>query len=361
MRVIHTPKNPSGLASHLAHAERSLGLDSSLITTRRDFTNREADKCYELQEQRGLSYLAGHVSALRELPDTDVLNLWYGATYLHWPRFGASLVDLKRLAKQARVFATYVGSDARRMLQRGGALQVAAEESLGGRFPARQLQRLDGQQRRAIDKMAGIAEHLFAVNPDLFRDLPNEITTFLPYPVAVDLSSLQSQAAEDAPEGLRPLRVLHAPSNPALKGSVYVDAAIERIESDRPGSIDYRRVGKISHREFIVELTAADLFVDQLLIGWYGVSAVESMLVDTPTVCFLDENDLGVLPPGMGDDIPVMQADPTSIESVLRSAVADRDALADLARRGRAYAEQWHAPRPAAIMTADAYGWRPLG
>jgi len=355
LRILHTPKNPSGLAGHLAEAERGLGAAPTVITTRRDFMNREVDLCHELQTKRGPSYVAGHVRALGALPPADVINLWYGATFLHWPRFGASLLDLGYLRRNAPLIATYVGSDARRMLGRGGALQRAAEESLGGSLGSMQLRWLDVMQGRAIDKMADAAGHLFAVNPDLLRDLPAEVTTFLPYPVAVDADRAgQASRSGGGPVG-RPLRVLHAPSNAALKGTRFVEAAVERIEHDLPGRLDYRRASALTYSAFLDELAEADLFIDQLLIGWYGVSVVEAMLVGTPSLCYLDEQDLGAVPPEMAAAIPVVDANPSTVEATLRRLLDDPGELGPIATAGRAYAKRWHDPAQIAPVTLDRY------
>lgn len=352
LRVLHTPKNPSGIAGHVARAEREMGADARVITTRGDFMRREVDLCHELQQHRGPAYVAGHVRALRALPDADVINLWYGASFLHWPRFGASLLDLGYLAGRASLVATYVGSDARRMLQRGGALQQAAEESLGGSLGGAQLRWLDRMQARAIDKMATTAGHLFAVNPDLLRDLPADVTSFLPYAVAIEPNTPRNTRGLPVD---RPLQVLHAPSNAALKGTSFVEAAVERIERDLPGKLDYRRASALTADAFLGELAEADLFIDQLLIGWYGVSVVEAMLVGTPSLCFIDEQDLGAVPADMAASIPVVEADCSTVESTLRRLIADPGELVDVAAAGGAYAARWHDPARIAPVTIEKY------
>ena len=38
------------------------------------------------------------------------------------------------------------------------------------------------------------------------------------------------------------------------------------------------------------EINNADLIVDQLIIGWYAMFAIESMALEKPVICYLRED-----------------------------------------------------------------------
>ena len=79
--------------------------------------------------------------------------------------------------------------------------------------------------------------------------------------------------------------VLHAPSSRARKGTEHeVVAACERLgrrpRASSKGSTTARRSSATAH---------ADIVVDQLNAGWYGVFAIEAMALGKPVVAFLHE------------------------------------------------------------------------
>jgi hypothetical protein len=99
----------------------------------------------------------------------------------------------------------------------------------------------------------------------------------------------------------------------------------------------------------------ADLVIDQLLAGWYGGLAVEVMALGKPVISYLRRSDLVFIPPKMRDELPIIEADPDSIYSVLREWLTIK--VGDLMERGvksRDYVENWHDPvKIARRMKAD--------
>jgi glycosyltransferase involved in cell wall biosynthesis len=100
----------------------------------------------------------------------------------------------------------------------------------------------------------------------------------------------------------------------------------------------------------------ADLLVDQLLVGWYGGLAVELMALGKPIICYLREEDLRFIPDPMREEMPILQATPTTIYEVLREWLTGRrHELAEIGRRGRAYVERWHDPLKIATRLKGEY------
>jgi hypothetical protein len=98
------------------------------------------------------------------------------------------------------------------------------------------------------------------------------------------------------------------------------------------------------------------LVVDQLLVGWYGGLAVECMALAKPVICYLLEEDLGFIDPGMREQLPLLRADPGTIYAVLRHALtAGRSRLPETGALGRAYVERWHNPLQIAGFLRDQY------
>jgi glycosyltransferase involved in cell wall biosynthesis len=100
----------------------------------------------------------------------------------------------------------------------------------------------------------------------------------------------------------------------------------------------------------------ADLLVDQLLLSWYGGLAVELMALGKPVICYVREEDLRFIEPEMRSQLPVIQAEPGTIYSVLKQFLtARRHQLPEIGALSRAYVERWHDPLRIAASLKEAY------
>ena len=77
--------------------------------------------------------------------------------------------------------------------------------------------------------------------------------------------------------------ILHAPSSRRRKGTEHVVAACEGLDAD------LEIVEGLPHDEAFERYRNADIVVDQLNAGWYGVFAIECLALGKPVVTFLHE------------------------------------------------------------------------
>src|SRR5581483_7733882 len=80
----------------------------------------------------------------------------------------------------------------------------------------------------------------------------------------------------------RPI-VVHAPSSRRRKGTDEVIAACDQLD------VDLELIEGVHHDEAFARYRSADIVVDQLNAGWYGVFAIEAMALGKPVVTFLHE------------------------------------------------------------------------
>ncbi|MEN6621166.1 MAG: glycosyltransferase family 1 protein, partial [Smithella sp.] len=75
-----------------------------------------------------------------------------------------------------------------------------------------------------------------------------------------------------------------------------------------------------------------------------------------PVICYLNESDMHHLPDGMYNDIPIINATPSSIYEVLKEWLTVRKGnLGDRGRLCRAYVEKWHDPLKIAMKVKSDY------
>ena len=89
----------------------------------------------------------------------------------------------------------------------------------------------------------------------------------------------------------------------------------------------------------------ADIFLDMLTYGWFGATAREAMMLGKPVICFIRPEWLESLRseiPEYADDLPIVSATPDTVESVLRTLIADRALREGIGRCSRQFALKWH-------------------
>ena len=93
------------------------------------------------------------------------------------------------------------------------------------------------------------------------------------------------------------------------------------------------------------QIQKADLIIDQLVIGWYAMFAIEAMSLGKPVICNLRNdflefyNQLGLLD---NNNCPIINASPSNIESTIESLYHDREKLAQIGNAGIDYIQKHH-------------------
>ena len=177
--------------------------------------------------------------------------------------------------------------------------------------------------------LEGYEGPIFVTTPDLLEFVDNGI--WLPLAVDVEeFGSTQPVLEREVPV------VLHAPSASALKGSAYVDPVLADL--DARGLIRYQRVQGVPHAELAELVKSADIVVDQLLLGTYGVFACEAMAAGRVTVGHVADPVRDLLP----TDLPIAEATPDNLSDVIERLVAERDTARKIADAGPSYVQDLH-------------------
>ena len=341
--------NPAGLAA----AERELGLESTTLALRPSPYGYPID---EVVWDDGDGRIVCELKRWRLLPrvlrDFDVVHFNFGSTIAPQrlpldapgakPRnaverlYAAAFeqLDLRVLARAGKaIFVTFQGSDARPGNPAGGPSSPEA----------------DAYKRRRIARFDKYSDGIYALNPDLLHFLPSR-ARFVPY---AHVDPREWLPAASAGSASRPL-VLHAPTHRGVKGTSFIVEAVSRLQAEGL-DFDFELVEGLSQAELRKLYERADIVVDQLLIGWYGGLAVEAMALGRPTIAYLRDDDLSFLPTQMRAEIPVISAEPGTIQAALKELITTRRGeLGEIGRRGCDYVRRWHDPlRVARELVAD--------
>jgi glycosyltransferase involved in cell wall biosynthesis len=201
-------------------------------------------------------------------------------------------------------------------------------------------ERLEAQARRHAELVESLDLPVFVSTVDLLDDVP----TARWLPVAIDPAPWQ-QAGRPLFAGERPV-VVHVPSNAQLKGTDRIDTVLTEL-NDR-GVLEYRRIAGVPHDRMPSVIGAADIVVDQLRIGLYGVAAAEALAAGRIVVSYVGDAVRHRVRSLTGREVPIVEADPDTLGDVLTGLIADRDAAAERAAVGPGYVAELHDGRRSA-------------
>jgi glycosyltransferase involved in cell wall biosynthesis len=293
LTVVHAPVNTAGVPWQNVQALRRKGVDAKLVVFERYKLHPEADVDLGLSG-RGLA--ARQLRQWREfarlLPGTDIFHFYFGLTLV--PK--SLQFPLLRAAGKRSVYH-FMGSDIR------------------GKSPAELA-----YAQRAGARIVG--------SYDAARWVPDAEVV----PPGIDLRDFEPAPPSDRD---RPL-VVHAPSSRGRKGTEHVIAACERLH------VDLEIVEGLHHDEARERYRAADLVVDQLNAGWYGLFAIEAMALGKPVLTFLHEEAVRRTEEAFGVSVPIVRTTKETLADDLRPLVDSADERRRVGAASRAYVERVH-------------------
>jgi glycosyltransferase involved in cell wall biosynthesis len=303
--VTHCPVNTAGIPWTNVQALRRCDVDARLVVFNRYTLHPEAD--VDLGRNGGLlRQQATQWRAFARLaPQTDVFHFYFGLTLV--PK-SLQFRALRMLGKKSVMH--FLGSDIR------------------GK-PAEQLD----WSRRAGARVVG--------SYDAIRWVPDAVVI----PPGIDLSGIEASPPSDRE---RPV-VLHAPSSRRRKGTEHVVDACEQLD------VELEIVEGLDHREAFERYRNADVVVDQLNAGWYGVFAIEAMALGKPVVTFLHDEAVTRTEEAFGLEVPLVRATKETLADALRPLVESPEERWRVGAASRAYVERVHDADAVAARLVDLY------
>ena len=305
LRVTLCPVNTAGVPWAIADALRRRGIDARLVVFERYALHPEADTSLDRSGGLVRRQAAQWRAFARLLPQTDVFHFVFGLTLV--PR--SLQFPLLRVAGKKSVMH-YLGSDIR------------------GKTP----------EQLAYGRKAGAQ---IVGSYDAIRWVPEAEVI----PPGIDVSQITPAPPSDR---ARPV-ILHAPSSRRRKGTEHVVAAVEGLDAD------LEIVEGLHHAEAFERFRNADIVVDQLNAGWYGLFAIECMALGKPVVTFLHEEAVRRTEEAFGTAVPIVSATAETLREQLRPLVADAAERRRLGAASRAYVELVHAEERITDRLLDVY------
>jgi hypothetical protein len=334
MKIFHGPNNISGMAGVLAAAQRQIGHEAVAYC----YDNPK----YGYVHDRLMPTAQANPNALAEFMRTeamtfDVFHFYFGESLL-----GPHLHDVPFLLKNnKKTFFYFCGCDVRIAKEVIEKYPVSACKTC---WPVSCSPNRTWARKVALEMATGI----FVSTPDLLEFLPNSV--LLPQPLAFRQFASRTPSA-NASDGSRPIRVVHAPSNRMIKGTSHIIAAISALRA-RGIAVELVLIEGMRHDDAMKACAAADLAIDQVLVGAYGQFAVEMMALGKPAICFIRDDLWRHYP----EDLPIISAEPRTLEAALLALIEARADWPIIGEAGRRYAARVHDSTAVAERALQYYG-----
>lgn len=183
-------------------------------------------------------------------------------------------------------------------------------------------QRSQPWQVKLIRDAEKYADQIFVSTPDLIEICPR--ATY--FPLVLNQENYKSELNSVHPSNnlffkTDKIKILHAPSNPALKGTSIITKTLENLQKEFNFEfintldlhIDTGTVYPVSRYQLFQLYKEADLVIDQLIIGWYGVQSLEALMANCLVICYIDQN----LSSYLGEDCPLIRANAENLGKVI--------------------------------------------
>lgn len=331
MRVLHLPLNIASQASVTVRALRALGVDArGLVVSPAVIQSADELEVLPIVARPRRRRLA---DALRHLPYVFAAIRW--ADVLHW-HYGMTALPFRLDLRWARLLhkpgvVEFWGSDIR-------IAEVEAADNpyyarLGPDYEYSQAETYARSRRaQTVFRDAGVACLLPcpSLRPNLQTDLFPK-----PYFVRQRIWLPDFTPHPPDPANRRPILV-HSPSAPVAKGTPAVLAAVEQLKGRY--DFDFRLIQNMPRSEALRVVSEADIYLDQFVLGAYGLAALEAMAFAKPVVLYIKPSLLAHYPA----DLPAINAHQEDLADVLAPLLTDGALRRAIGLRSRAYVERYH-------------------
>lgn len=203
-------------------------------------------------------------------------------------------------------------------------------------------------QKKLIRDAEKYADYIIVSTPDLLELIPSAHY----YPVMIDIEKFSKELNNSGgqSEKKKDIVILHCPSSTKVtfKGTTYINEVLSWFEKEKSnvkailpaknkstGNTDY----PVSRYELFKLFQEADIVIDQLIIGWYGLQTVEALAAGNKVICYIDKK----LEPYLFPDCPIILADVNNLKEVITDMIAkSENSNTDDSKKQKEWINKYH-------------------
>lgn len=324
MKVLHGMSDISGQGYYTVEGLRMNGVDAELALFSDTKKPCIADIIPDRTDPHAMRDFAERIAK-----EIDIFHSHAGDTVLP----DQSDLDLFR-NNNVRIFAEFHGTEIRYVFN-DAPLSFAPRDFISDE---EKRQRQD-QLLNLIGKSDGIILH----SEGQYKYLPQHLSVpVYNVPLRVDIRRLEPLYET----GHERLRIVHAPTDRRFKGTERILEALDNVKAP----FDLVLVEGKTPQEALEIYRTADIIIDQISGGSYGVLSIEAMALGKPVITYISEQTRQHHPL-----LPIVSADFDSLSEVVSDLLSDRQRRISLGKSGRKYAERYHDNVRVTALLPDLY------
>lgn len=131
---------------------------------------------------------------------------------------------------------------------------------------------------------------------------------------------------------------LHIPTHQFVKGTVHIKNAFDKLKKEGYDFEFKFLEPNLTQKEVKEEISKCDVYVDELRVGSYGVTAIESMASGKPTMTFIREDIIRDFPL----ELPFVNTNPDTVYDNLKFLILNPQKRYEIGIKSREYVEKYH-------------------
>ena len=344
MRVLHLPQNIASIPSHTVRSLRQRGIEASgLVISNPQLQSSEGLKVQRMASKpvwrRTLDQFAWFIRMASLSASADLLHWYYGRPVLLG---GFDLTWLGWLRKPALV--EWMGSDIRQPDIESADNSYYQRVYTSGDDKNQPYEYAASESRQAslhAQRRFAAAGFAAAADRGLFQYIDRQV---FPQPYLLPRRLILDDYPETYPDvNVRCPIVVHSPSAPVAKGTHTVLRAVQQVLGQPSGdanayrekepAFEFRLLQALPRAQVLAQVQAADIVLDQFVLGDFGMAALEAMACGKPVICYIKP----ALAAAYGPDLPVVNATQENLAEALQALLGDPKRRRELGCLGREY------------------------
>lgn len=324
LAVFLGPNHMAGILWEYRQGLKNIGVDAKVVVFKKHRFQYPADIEFNFPENKYIKFLKRILMIFFYLPkfiyEFDIFHFVYGASML-WAHIDVYILKLFR----KKIVVHFVGSD------------IRPEDSLQSNEKKKKKIRFWEKYADAIISFPEYSQ--FLTKKYYLIPLGYNLDYWKPF---------NSKTSENKDK----LLIIHAPSNRRKKGTEYILGAVESLKKEGY-NIAFKLLENLPNSKVREWLNKSDIVVDQLIIGWYGAFAIESMAMANPTLCNIDENVKEKVP--YAGNLPLVNTNPENLLENLKMLIESSKLRQEIGEKSRKYVEEFHDSKKVAKKLLELY------
>lgn len=342
MRILHiAPLNTAGVPMAFTRAERALGHESRLVTFSRSSQSREEDICLDLPflDFWGTRWMKKMVTPpqrrkvkhIAHVPE-DIPIQWKPGNPIE-----KALIQFREMVwrKQIEVLFKKIDFWDFEVYQLDGGLGFYRD----GRI----IRRLKEMGKKIICCYTGSDLRTRGVIPEIDRISDVNVTVeydhlrfhpdihHVPFPLDISQFSPAVHNEDDI------IRIGHAPTHRAAKGSDIIIPIVKKLESIFP--VRLVLIENLPYKQALKQKSTCHIFIDQIGNLGYGINGIEALMMGIPTCSSLAPGFEKAYP-----DHPFFEINEDNLESTLTLLIQDDEFRKEKGKEGAKWVKAIHDP-----------------